>query len=953
MTFPAVRLGVAIEFFINGAWLDVTNLRPTYNCYVQGLDGKKAVVINRAKKSGLPLITNLVTFTFVDTDAIMDNDNPLSPYYQKLGPGTQIRIKVDGAVRMTVALVSMVPDFDDAPRVITVAVTATGQYDQFVEGTKSTRSPVRRQIDALNARAYWPLEESKDATQANAVTLNTKPLTRTRSTTDPMRVVFGDSSLLVGSLPIARTSTKDVAAALGPGGWPFLTALAGNADGVNPTGWSIGCWIIINRSSATGLEASYALQWGGLPTGSPLRGWELTVFYDASTPLNNAVTVNMGLNNYVTSSIDITDGVPHFLMVTAEQVSANNVKIWLYVDGVADDTGSNPNPATPFTLVPVSNIYVGSENETLATDQWIGHVCVFDRVLTPAEVLNIYTAGRGNAGESAGARIARVLTEESIPYTILGTSASTALMGPQPITTVPEVILDCAKVDNGMLYEAIDTLGFTYRTRDNMYTQSPSLRLSHASSHLSPPFQAVMGGIMDNTIINDMTTKRPSGSSGRVIIPDGDFFHWSTEAPPLGVGRRDGSQDVNVYTDNQLDDHSGWIAHVASWREKRIADVTVMRQRRGLSTDPTTSAAVLALGIMDLIAINTTGAPKWLPQDEVRLLAEGYNEEIAQYNHTFRIYTRPADPYEVTEMNSSGSALVMPMTLATTSIKIETSLGPKWSLTDTPYHIQAGGEAMRATAMFDDAPAFIAAGTVAHGNNASVTPGLPAGMTPGVGQLMILQVAIRNSGGGTVNIPAGWTSIADVGRNHRILGKYYVTGDVAPTVTFAGGVLNADTSARIMAWSGLSMQLGGYATGGSGTKQAPNSVSSLNGVLQDIAYAGLTVFRDNCVVFYFGWKQDAWTSVATIAGAVEAWENTTITGDDQGIVADYVIQGAKANIPAGSFVVTGGITAISRAFVLALRPTQTAVVTRNVNNVNVTHVTGEAVRGWRMGVNGL
>lgn len=52
-------------------------------------------------------------------------------------------------------------------------------------------------------------------------------------------------------------------------------------------------------------------------------------------------------------------------------------------------------------------------------------------------------------------------------------------------------------------------------------------------------------------------------------------------------------------------------------------------------------------------------------------------------------------------------------------------------------------------------PAFIANGAVSHIDNAPVTPGLPAGITPDVGQLLLLTAVIRNSGVGTPDTPAG------------------------------------------------------------------------------------------------------------------------------------------------------------------------------------------------------
>jgi hypothetical protein len=125
----------------------------------------------------------------------------------------------------------------------------------------------------------------------------------------------------------------------------------------------------------------------------------------------------------------------------------------------------------------------------------------------------------------------------------------------------------------------------------------------------------------------------------------------------------------------------------------------------------------------------------------------------------------------------------------------------------------------------------------------------------------------------------------------------------------------------------------------------------LNASAQDIGYPCLALTRpqldtaiNNAIVFYLGWKQDDWTSVATLAGATEIGEASSTTGDDQGLVWDYAIQTSATDIVPGSFVVTGGLAAISRGAVVAIRSNvQAATVTRSVNGVVKSHAAGTAV----------
>lgn len=212
---------------------------------------------------------------------------------------------------------------------------------------------------------------------------------------------------------------------------------------------------------------------------------------------------------------------------------------------------------------------------------------------------------------------------------------------------------------------------------------------------------------------------------------------------------------------------------------------------------------------------------------------------------------------------------------------------------------------------------FVASGAVSEANNASVTPALPAGLT--AGDLLVVFAAIRNSGTGTVNTPAGYTLLLDMS-NARVFGKIAAAGEAAPTVSFTGGVANATTQGVCAAWRNIPLT-------------ALTSAVQLNASAQNIAYpalAGITALR--ALVLTVGWKQDDWTSVAALAGAAEISDAGTLTGDDQGIVWDYALPAdGTTSASSGSFVVTGGAAAISRGGQIAFNASpQIAVAEQDV-----------------------
>lgn len=205
-------------------------------------------------------------------------------------------------------------------------------------------------------------------------------------------------------------------------------------------------------------------------------------------------------------------------------------------------------------------------------------------------------------------------------------------------------------------------------------------------------------------------------------------------------------------------------------------------------------------------------------------------------------------------------------------------------------------------------------GTATTANNAAVTPGTPSGLAEG--DFMVIVAAIRNSGTGTPNTPSGWTLISD-NANLRMFGRYFQTGDVMPSVTFAGGVANADTYARALKARGVAKDM---------LTEQPGSLAN-NSSAQNISYPAYDVLGDNHLLLMALWKQDDATSIATPSGWTSQGLTNMTTGDDMLVQLYTQLQTAVADITSGAAVVTGGASAIGRGSILALRPAPTVAVT--------------------------
>jgi hypothetical protein len=334
--------------------------------------------------------------------------------------------------------------------------------------------------------------------------------------------------------------------------------------------------------------------------------------------------------------------------------------------------------------------------------------------------------------------------------------------------------------------------------------------------------------------------------------------------------------------------------------------------------------------------------PSWLPPEIAELLIEGQEITIGFFTWSFTFNTSPAGPYNVVGRWALLSQILhTAMNTSVTTADIATTAGPLLATSaahigSAGYGITIGGETLQVTAVAASTVTAGAAGTASTGSSGSRTPGLPASSASG--DLILIFASTRNSGTGTVDTPASWTrlNIFPTSANCAVFARIYDGVWSMPTVTYTGGAANEDTIAQ-------SFRLAGKWH--SASNVLISSASCLNASAQDITYPGLNKpDADNCIIIYFGWKQDDYTSVATIASATEIQESSSIAGNDASQIWDYVIQTTATAIATGTFVVTGGAAAISRGAVAALRcDYQSATVTRSTNGVSASHSVSDVV----------
>lgn len=786
------------------------------------------------------------------------------------------------------------------------ALRRTVKSRRFIDdyaGTSSSRRPV----------AYWPLEEETGSTVASSGLPGGQPMTITGT------VDWASVSTVVGSDPLPDMMT----------GTATLVGYVPAAE--NLTGaWTVGAVF----SPPTLTSTWTALSWR--VNGAAFDRFELRLTTGGNYELHG---FNGGSSTSLTSgAFQDLASMPAVVAVRAETSGSDTT----YEITSTSQTYTQESSTTPYTAAGsapgyVTQVTVNSVSGGASDTAAIGHVVVWDGyfpLVFDSPGLDWVSAVSGNAGDQAITRLIRLFErQEEIPFLYVRGSldgdfaADTERMGPQRSGTLADVVDDALVVDKGLLFEARDENAVVYVARRARYNLPVTLALTYGSSgHVAPGFRPVED---NRDVVNDLTIVREGGASGRYEKTTG---RKSVHPPPDGSYRNPRKKTLPLYNDGQPYQHAAWEVNVATWDEARYPSVNVDMARSARDA----SAVYEQAKRLDIGGrLTVANPPEWLPPDMIDLHALGMAEvigggqRVGAYAWRLGAQTVPAGPFSIAVLDSddlgkldtAGCELMIDRDSDDTTLTVHTTVQPKWTTSagEMPIPLIVAGERMSCTAVANVSPAFVAAGAAAHGNNASVSPALPAGLADG--DLLLTLAGIRNSGTGFPLPPDDdWETLLDMG-NVCLFGKYAQSGESAPNVRFVAGEANADTSAQTAAFRGVGLTVVKRST-------------QLNSSAQNIGYPALTVPRANSLIIVVGWKQDDWTSVATLAGMTEIGEPDTTTGDDQGLVWDFVLQTTPTNISSGSFTVTGGGNAISRGGVIALgTDVQTMTVTRSVNTV--------------------
>lgn len=549
-----------------------------------------------------------------------------------------------------------------------VTLTASGVLQRLGQGDDALDSTLYRRIPSFGPLAYWTLEDGAAATQGASPIDGVSPLRLTH-----VNWASADSLPSSRPLPVLASSSAGLPAMRGAVPAPSTTL----------TEWSV-YWIYRLDTANTTLRTFMRVLAGG----GTVAEW----YIQTRDNLSRIIGLDSDGNTVFSQDIGTSDDLyGQWMLVRLEAIQdGGNVDWAITWRDVGGDAGQF---ASTFAGTIGRPTAVTSPPDGYSSDldgMALGHISVW-----PSNSTAAYNGAIDAwAGESAGERMIRLCQEEGVPFTIVGDTADTELMGPQRVATLLALLTECAATDQGLFGEQRSARGLRYRTRTSLYNQTPALVLDAGNNEITNPLAPVRD---DQRIRNAVTVSRQDGSSATA----------TDEASIARHGRYNDPVTINAASDDQLEPLAFWRLHLGTWPGMRYPAVS-----SELSIAPQKIGDWLTVDYGDRLQVLDLPRPQH-PTTTVDLLLQGYSETISPTKWTVTGNCRPAGPYTVavvddssngiigTKADSGVSELAAPVAADDTQLSVAVTSGLVW-VTDPaqmPIGILAGGEEMTVTAI--------------------------------------------------------------------------------------------------------------------------------------------------------------------------------------------------------------------------------------------------------------
>jgi hypothetical protein len=625
-TFPGAgsnALGLKVELLLNSVWTDVTaQVRLRNPVQITGM--------GRADWTSTLQAASL-TLTLDNRDGRFTPKNTAGAYYPYITRNVQIRVSVNATSVTAVAysgfrfwgeVSAWPPAWDPSGRDVWCDITANGIWYRMSQlattlGSAFTRYNSLTLTGTGQPRAYWPME---DGTGSGALVAYDSVAGTANAT----------QSFITGAAGLSLAACTDFK---GSDGIPQLNAAAITA--LVPAGGTATNNVtrFLISVSANGDSASGTTNWNLAEIDSAGTVAKFEVY------LNAAGTLLIQLRNSggtVIASGTTTTNVKGKPVLASCELTPSGANVAfafrIITQGAAGITESLTGTITTASVGAVSKVVFGRANVLM--DTAVGHLSV-TYAAVPLMVPAAYALG-GYLGEFAMDRFTRICGEMGITAETIGTSATSAAMGPQVDDTLTNVLQSIEDTDMGLLFESRTQFGLGYRTLASMANQTAAATISYTGGILDPSLAPAFD---DSLTRNNVTITNWTGYTQQAILTAGAM---SVLNPPSGIGNGYGyTRSVNAAADTQVAGIANWLLNVGSVDEIRFPVITVKLAKPACAA---LFAAIPGLRPGDYMQI--TSPPSFLTASTVKQLAWGYSETIGVNQWDFAYNAVPESPYE-------------------------------------------------------------------------------------------------------------------------------------------------------------------------------------------------------------------------------------------------------------------------------------------------------------------
>lgn len=623
-----------------------------------------------------------LSWTFLNDGDAWRPSSPTSPLFASSGRRMNAAMAMDGEIVAVTEAAKYQPDetlgFTAGPPVRGrrwVGFEAEGVMRRINTWTGLVRSPLYRQITSYaTLRGYWPLEDSREATQSTNAYRGGRP----------------------GYLENITLG------AAGPDG-------SASAAQVGTSGWALASGWFSTMSVTAGFQLHAVLKLKQIPLNSTpetMFRWSTSTGYDYQWNVNNGSYTMRVLdpdgNQILNSSVLFGSGAePGLWMAFRWKVYQSGANV--IVESQWNTQGASvPTYGLTFT---VPNATVGRpmfwrvQGNQHTWEMQFCHVFGLTGVADDMLSNDMNRAFDGYVGETASARFERLCRQHGIPWRWWGVQADTMPMGRQRPAKLIDLLKECMQTDDGLVFDAVTKVGLHYRSRRNLINQTPKIVLQYGV-HIAPPLTEV---IDDLGIANVVTVKQVDGAEYTASLDSGPM---SSAPPPAGVGEQEQSIEVNINDESRLPQLAWWRLARGTVAGSRWPQVTVDLDRPGVTAADRTAIAQLTPGDR----VQVTGRTP----DAIDLLVIGFQHKLAgRYRRQTVLTCIPYDPYIAGVYNNSGSRYDAADSATTTNLAggsggtYSTTHGTiyvatpstQWG-TQTPYDIEITGERMTVNSVF-------------------------------------------------------------------------------------------------------------------------------------------------------------------------------------------------------------------------------------------------------------